>query len=213
MQPAADPSAESLVMTAASTDTVKNKTLDNSNQFSGYTDWAEIAAPGSPSAGKVRAFAKSGSGELCAKSSAGVETCMSADLRSVTYIAGADNASTALADADDQNGFWVNDLGRTYRVTRVWVQSDGGTPSINLQRDDGSATNILTSNLSAATGNGACADSSGSTMTIRGTSITCSNLVSSSERDIAAGDVLNFVMGTAGGTAKRVTVNIQLTAQ
>jgi len=134
-------------------------------------------------------------------------------VRSVTYIAGADNASTALADADDQNGFWVNDLGRTYRVTRVWVQSDGGTPSINLQRDDGSATNILTSNLSAAIGNGACADSSGSTMTIRGTSITCSNLVSSSERDIAAGDVLNFVLGAAGGTAKRVTVNIQLTAQ
>jgi hypothetical protein len=134
-------------------------------------------------------------------------------VRSITYIAGGDNASAVLTDADDQAGFWVNDLDRTYRITRVWVQSDGGTPSINLQRDDGSAANILSSNLSAATGNGACADSSGSSMTIRGTSITCSNTIASGERDVTLGNAINFVMATAGGTAKRVTVNIQLVAQ
>ncbi len=133
--------------------------------------------------------------------------------RSITYIAGGDNVTATLADADDQAAIWVNDLGRTYRITRIWVQSDGGTPTINVARDDGSAANVLTTNLTAATGNGACADSSGSSMTIRGGSITCSNYISATERDIAVGDALNFVMVTAGGTAKRVTVNIQLVAQ
>jgi hypothetical protein len=135
------------------------------------------------------------------------------EIRSITYIAGGDSAVAVLADADDQNDIWVNDLGRAYRVTRVWANSDGGTPVINLQRNDGSAANILSSNLTLATGNGVCADSAAASMPIKGTSITCSNTIASGERDIAAGEAINFVMVTAGGVAKRVTVNLQLTAQ
>lgn len=133
--------------------------------------------------------------------------------RTACYVAGGDNASAALADADDQNDYWINDTGGTMRVTRVWVQSDAGTPIINIQRDDGTAANILTSNLTAATGNGACADSSGGSMSVRGGSITCTNSISATERDLAVGHALNFVMVTAGGTAKRATVCVQLTPQ
>jgi hypothetical protein len=133
--------------------------------------------------------------------------------RSVTYVAGGDNASAVLADADDQKAIWINDLGRTYRITRVWANADGGTPIINLQRDDGSPANILSSNLTLATGNGVCADSAAATMTAHGASITCVNTIVSGERDLAVGDGIDFVMVTAGGTAKRVTLNIQLMAQ
>jgi hypothetical protein len=135
------------------------------------------------------------------------------DIRSITYIAGADNTTVVLADADDQATIWVNDTGKTFWVTRVWVQSDGGTPIVNIARDDGSAANILTTSLTAATGNGVCGDSSGASMAIRGTSITCSNYISATEKIILAGHALNFVMVTAGGTAKRATVNVQLTGQ
>lgn len=116
------------------------------------------------------------------------------DVRSVTYIAGADSASAALADTDDQPTFWRNNLGRTYRITEVWCESDGGTPSINLQRDDGTPADILSANLSCST--------SGATGSI-----------AAAEQDVASGDKIDFVMVTAGGVAKRATVNIQLTAQ
>jgi hypothetical protein len=42
------------------------------------TTWTEVAAPASPAAGFVAVYAKLASGELCSKSSAGIETCMSA---------------------------------------------------------------------------------------------------------------------------------------
>jgi hypothetical protein len=101
-----------------------------------------------------------------------------------------------LADADDQATFWRNNLGRTYRITEVWCESDTPStwPSINLQRDDGTPANILSSNLTCA--------NSGATGT-----------VASAEQDVASGDKLDFIMVTAGGSAKRVTVNIQLVAQ
>jgi hypothetical protein len=133
--------------------------------------------------------------------------------RSITYIAGGDNASAVLADADDQKAIWINDLGRTYRVTRVWAQADGGTPIINLQRDDGSTANLLSANLTLATVNGVCADSATAAMTVHGASITCVNTIVSGERDFAVGDGIDFVLVTAGGTAKRITVNLQLVAQ
>jgi len=116
------------------------------------------------------------------------------DTRSVTYIAGADNASSSLADADDQATFWRNNLGRTYRITEVWCECDAGTPTINLQRDDGTPANILSSDLNCST--------TGATGTI-----------AAAEQDMASADKLDFVMVTAGGTAKRVTVSIQVTAQ
>jgi hypothetical protein len=78
-------------------------------------------------------------------------------------------------------------------ITEVWCESDAGTPSVNLQKDDGSPANILSSNLSCST--------SGATSTS----------FTSGEDALAAGDKIDFVMVTAGGTAKRVTIGIKAT--
>jgi len=114
------------------------------------------------------------------------------DIRSLTYIQGADNATSVAAD--DQLTFWRNNLGRTYRITEVWCESDAGTPTVNLQRDDGSPANVLSSDLTCTTG--------GATGTI-----------AAAEQDVASGDKLDFLSVTPGGTAKRTTVNIKLVAQ
>ncbi len=49
----------------------------NQNFDAFYSDFGEIAAPANPSAGVVRVYAKTGSGELCSRDSAGTENCMS----------------------------------------------------------------------------------------------------------------------------------------
>lgn len=111
--------------------------------------------------------------------------------RQIVFILGAENGA-ALADADDQPSIFANRLGSGITITEVWCESDAGTPSINLQRDDGSAANILSSNLSCST--------SGATGTI-----------DTAEDNVANGERIDFVMATAGGTAKRVTVAILYT--
>lgn len=136
-----------------------------------------------------------------------------ADTSTACWTQGNDSATVVLADTDDEADFWTNDTLNTMRITRVWAQSDAGSPIVNLQRDDGTAADILTSNLTAATGNGACTDSSAASMAIHGTTITCTNAISATERDIAAGHSVSFKLVTAGGTAKRVTVCAQLQAQ
>jgi hypothetical protein len=111
--------------------------------------------------------------------------------REFGFIIGADNGS-ALGDGDDQATVFRNSLGNGITITEVWCESDAGTPSINLQRDDGSPANILSSNLSCTT--------SGATGTIDG-----------NEDNLAAGERVDFVMATAGGTAKRVSVFVKYT--
>jgi hypothetical protein len=111
--------------------------------------------------------------------------------RQAIFILGAENGA-ALTDADDQPSFFVNRLGQGITITEVWCESDAGTPSINLQRDDGTPANVLSANLSCST--------SGATGTI-----------DANEDNVANTERLDFVMVTAGGTAKRVTVAVKYT--
>jgi hypothetical protein len=74
-QPAAD--STDYLLSKSSTDTVSNKTLDNSNVLSGYSDIAEIAAPGTPAAGYGRVYFDSTAKELCTKDDAGAVVCAS----------------------------------------------------------------------------------------------------------------------------------------
>jgi hypothetical protein len=113
----------------------------------------------------------------------------SALIRGIVYLAGCDTCS-ALADTDDQQDFYVNVIG-TLSVLSVACYTDGGTPSINVQRDDGSPVNILASDLTCTTG--------GATGTVSG-----------SESTIAVGDKLDFSLVSAGG-AKRITLVIKAT--
>jgi hypothetical protein len=111
--------------------------------------------------------------------------------RQIVFVLGADNG-VALVDGDDQPTIYYNSLGGGITITGVWCESDGGTPSINLQRDDGSPANILSSNLSCST-----SGASGS--------------IDTNEDNVASTEKIDFVMATAGGTAKRVTVVITFT--
>ncbi|MGH9862623.1 MAG: hypothetical protein ACRD35_04290 [Candidatus Acidiferrales bacterium] len=112
-------------------------------------------------------------------------------VRSITYLAGCDSCDV-LTDGDDQKALYANLLGQM-TINSVTCFSDGGTPNINLQRDDTSPANVLASDL-------ACSDT-GTTTTI----------FSGSENVLSLNDKLDFVMVSAGGTAKRVTVAIVAT--
>jgi hypothetical protein len=110
--------------------------------------------------------------------------------RPVTFLIGADNGA-ALTDADDQPTIWRNAVA-PMTIASVWCETDQGSSTINLQRDDGSAANILSSNLVCTT--------SGATSTS----------FSGSEAQLAVGHKVDFVMVTAAtsGTPKRITVQL-----
>jgi hypothetical protein len=109
--------------------------------------------------------------------------------RGITYLGGCDTCSV-LADADDQKTIYLNVIG-SMTIQSVTCFSDTGSPTINIQRDDGSPANILSSDL-------ACSTSGATTTTFSG-----------SEASLNLNDKLDFVMSTAGGAAKRVTVSIK----
>ncbi len=112
--------------------------------------------------------------------------------RSITYLVGSETGS-ALADTDDQPSIWVNRLGQGIHITEIWCEADAGSPVINLQKDDGTPSNILSSNLTCST--------SGAS----------SNSFTVGEDAVANGDRLDHVTVTAGATAKRITVNVKYT--
>jgi hypothetical protein len=124
-------------------------------------------------------------------------TVASADLATANktfqfgWLVGADNGAV-LVDGDDQPDFYVN-RSRAITITEVYCIHDAGTaPIINLQRDDGTAANILSANLTCST--------SGATGTI-----------DAAEDNVAVGDKVDFVMVTAGGAAKRVSITVKYT--
>jgi hypothetical protein len=115
-------------------------------------------------------------------------TATAARTRAITYLGGCDTCSV-LADTDDQGTIYLNTVG-AMTITSVTCFSDAGNPVINLTRNGTPANTILSSNLSCSPTPGA------NTTTFTGQSV------------LQVGDTLDFVMVTAGGTAKRVTVSI-----
>lgn len=129
-------------------------------------------------------------GERLQTNGSGVLT-WEASLKTLTFVIGADTGAV-LADTDDQaTVFWNRSGAKT--ITEIACESDAGTPSINVARDDGSAANVLSSNLSCST--------SGATSTT----------FTGGETALATGDKLDFVMATAGGAAKRVSIAVTYT--
>ncbi len=102
------------------------------------------------------------------------------------FMLGADGGA-ALADADDQETIWSNVFGSGVTVTKIWCQSDAGTPIVQLQRDDGTPADMCTANLTCTT-----------------TGATCT--VAAAEDNLAADEEIDFLMVTAGGTAARVSI-------
>ena len=105
-----------------------------------------------------------------------------------------------LADSDDYSSIWLNDTERTLTITQVTCKPDTGGPTIQLQRDDGSAANMFASALTCNT-------------TPSGTDGTDGILTSfsGSENVLSPGHWLNLNIATAGGAAKQITVSIRMT--
>ncbi len=110
----------------------------------------------------------------------------------ITFLLGAKNGS-ALTDSDDEDTIFWNTTTGAITITKVSCESDGGTPTIMLQRDDGSPANILSGSL-------ACTTAGASTTSFV-----------SGEPSIASGHKIDFQIVSAGGTAKRITVAIDYT--
>ena len=101
--------------------------------------------------------------------------------------------STGLADTDDLLS--VSNCsypGRAITITSVRCQSVGGTPDVMLQRNDGSAANLLTGSITCSTSTGGAAGT-----------------IATAEDNFAATDTLDFLMGTAGATTQ---ISILITA-
>ena len=115
--------------------------------------------------------------------------------RQFSFLLGADNGSV-LVDGDDQPDIFINHIGSGITVTGIFCRSDGGTPRIQVARNDGTPANILTDNAGAGMD---CA-----TTEATGT-------IDTGEDNVADTQGLNFTMVTAGGVAKRVAVTIKYT--
>ncbi|KKM86417.1 hypothetical protein LCGC14_1279190 [marine sediment metagenome] len=97
-----------------------------------------------------------------------------------------------LADTDDIPSISnCTRPGRAITITEIWAETDAGTPSINLQRDDGTPANICTANLTPTTGGATCT-------------------VAAAEDNFAATDRLDFLMISAS-TAKRINIAVEYT--
>lgn len=129
--------------------------------------------------------------------------------RTCAMIIGADNASSALADADiapQGRQCWVP---YASTVVEVDVAADAGTPNVIVRKNTaGSGSNLLSSALATASAGGIACSNAGGTTGLDGAT-TCSATLQNTS--IAAGAYLETISATAGGTAKRMSIFITYT--
>ena len=94
----------------------------------------------------------------------------------------------------------------SYTVVEMDVAADGGTPNVIVAVSHaGSDSNIVSSALATVGSGGIACSNTGGTTGIDGTT-TCSATLQNTS--MAAGDYLELVSGTAGGTAKFMTIHV-----
>jgi hypothetical protein len=112
--------------------------------------------------------------------------------RQFGFMLGAEDGSTLITTNDQPDIFW-NRLGQGITITEIGCKSDGGSPTIMLQRNvAGTLTNIQSADLICST--------SGATTTT----------FSSTNNQIANNSLVNLLLQSAS-TAKRVTINVVYT--
>jgi hypothetical protein len=117
---------------------------------------------------------------------------------------GANNAAAALANADlgPFSRYFFFPAAST--VVEIEVAADDGTPNIIVGRSRaGSIVNLTSGALATAASGGIACSNTGGTTGLDGAT-TCSSTLQNTA--INAGDWLTLVSGTAGGTAKEMTV-------
>lgn len=122
------------------------------------------------------------------------------DVKQFVFVMGADNGAV-LVDGDDQADIFPNRTGKTLTITEVYCKCDAGAPTIQLQKNDGSATNMFSSALTCNS-------------TPSGTDGTDGILTSfvSGENVIASTNIVDLLTVSAGGTAKRYTLVVSYTS-
>ncbi len=128
--------------------------------------------------------------------------------RTVCIPFGSKNATAVLADADlADNDLYPIVLPST--LIEVTVRGDAGTPSVFVGRDrGGSVANLTSSSLTTASSGGVACSNVGGTTSIFGTT-TCSSTLQNTS--LSVGDWIVPVSGTAGGTAKQMSVCVTWT--
>jgi len=118
---------------------------------------------------------------------------------------GSDDAASALTNAQ------LGPLSRFYRfdkaqtLVEIAVSADGGTPNIIVGRSRaGSIANLTSSALSTASSGGIACSKTSAIVSPIDLATTCSATLQNTS--ILSGDWLTLVSGTAGGTAKEMTV-------
>lgn len=159
-------------------------------------------------ASKINAIAAGTSGQVLVSGGAGAPSWGEGNLktRSCTLVVGADNG-TAIVDADLGPQLQQCYIPLASTVVEIDVRADAGTPSVLLQKRTEAATvaDLLSAALATgASGAIACAKSGTSQTCINGT--TSSGTITISNTSLAAGDWIELKSGTAGGTAKRMSV-------
>ena len=114
--------------------------------------------------------------------------------RNITFVIPGTGSSNVLQDTDDQPAIWYNSLGQGVTITGVSCITDSATATtIQLQKNDGSPANMLSSNLS-------CSSTRASTTTFV-----------AGEAAVASTNGLDFLVVSAGGAGKWVSVTVTFT--
>lgn len=124
-------------------------------------------------------------------------------------VLGSDNGAAALANADisPQRGQCFIPAAAT--VVEITVRADAGTPSVIVSKNHaGTQTALLASALATAASGGLACSNTGGTAGLDGAT-TCSATLQNTS--LAAGDWIDLTGGTAGGTAKRLSIAITFT--
>lgn len=124
--------------------------------------------------------------------------------KTCTMVTGADNGS-ALADADLAQGRQCF-IAQPSTVVEVTVAGDAGTPNVIPGRNvAGSVANLVSSALATAASGGLACSKTTAVTGIDGATTCASTLQNTA---LAAGSWISLVSGTAGGTAKRMSVAV-----
>jgi hypothetical protein len=108
-------------------------------------------------------------------------------VRAITYLAGCDSCSP-LTTVDSQNTIYFDLIGGM-TINSITCFSDAGAPTVNIQNNH--TGNVLSANLTCSTAGATSSSFSTSALSLN--------------------DSLNFIVATADGVAKRVTVIIKAT--
>jgi hypothetical protein len=92
------------------------------------------------------------------------------------------------------------------KVIEIDVKADGGTPNVIVRKEHGASnSNLLSGALATGAAGVVACSNAGGTLSVDGTT-TCTNTLQNV--DVVAGDWFGLTSGTAGGTAKRMSISI-----